>query len=100
MGCGSSGSRTIASSSGEGSAEHPAIARSPAPEPACPEPVVVVDAGRERGTVCSGDAAARGLAIVDLQDAWTPRLFAPQRDGGGPSYRATYLALAAEQDAA
>ncbi|HEX7840844.1 MAG TPA: hypothetical protein VF469_25375, partial [Kofleriaceae bacterium] len=92
-GCGGSGSRTAASSVDDG-AEHRAS------ESACPDPAVLVADGRERGTVCPGDAAARGLVIVDLQDAWTPRLFAPQADGSAPSYRATYLALAAGHDAA
>jgi hypothetical protein len=64
------------------------------------QPALVVEAGRESGTVCTADAAARKLVVVDLQDAWTPRLFAPQPDGSAPSYRATYLALAAEHDAA
>ncbi|HEX7842231.1 MAG TPA: hypothetical protein VF469_32385, partial [Kofleriaceae bacterium] len=99
-GCGGSGSRTIPSSTAEGSAEHPAIARSPAAEAVCPDPAVLVEDGRDRGSVCPGDAAARGLVIVDLQDAWTPRLFAPEGDGSAPSYRATYLALASEHDPA
>ena len=64
------------------------------------QPALVVEAGRESGTVCTADAAARKLVVVDLQDAWTPRLFAPQPDGSAPGYRATYLALAAEHDAA
>ena len=67
---------------------------------ACAEPALVVEAGRERGAVCPADAAAKKLVVVDLLDAWTPRLFAPQPDGTAPSYRATYLALAGEHDAA
>ena len=97
VGCGSSGSRTIESSPPvtEASAEHRAVTRE-----ACADPVVIVEAGGERGPVCAADAEARGLVIVDLQDAWTPRLFAPQPDGSAPSYRATYLAMAREHDAA
>jgi hypothetical protein len=83
-----------AASAAAGSAEKP-----PATDEDC-QPVLVVEAGREGGTVCTADAAARKLVVVDLQDAWTPRLFAPQPDGNAPSYRATYLALAAEHDAA
>jgi hypothetical protein len=97
VGCGGPGSRTIESSPPvtEASAEHRAVTSE-----ACADSVVVVEAGRERGLVCAADAAARGLVILDLQDAWTPRLFAPQPDGAAPSYRATYLALAREHDAA
>jgi hypothetical protein len=60
------------------------------------DPVLVVEGGVERGTVCA--ASARGT-IVDLRDAWTPRLFAPQEDGTAPSYRARYLQLATEHEA-
>ena len=63
------------------------------------EPVVVVEDGSERGLVTATDAAAQNLTIVDLRDAWTPRLFAPQPDGTAPSYRAEYLTLASERDA-
>jgi hypothetical protein len=98
-GCGGSGSRTITSAP-EDSAEHRAGARPITAETPCADAAVIVEAGGERGQVCAGDAAARGLVIVDLQDAWTPRLFAAQGDGGAPSYRATYLALAAEHDPA
>jgi len=96
LGCGGSGSRTSESSppATESGAAHRALP----PEP-CP-PALVIDAGREHGTVCPADAAARGLVVVDLQDAWTPLLFAPQPDGTAPTYRATYLALAREHDAA
>jgi hypothetical protein len=96
VGCGGSGSRTVESSptATETSAEHRAVT-----DP-CADPAVVIEAGRERGPVCAADAAARGLVVVDLHDAWTPRLFAPQPDGTAPSYRATYLALAREHDAA
>jgi hypothetical protein len=97
VGCGGSGSRTVESSPPvtEASAEHRAVTGE-----ACADPAVVIEAGRERGPVCAADAAARGLVILDLQDAWTPRLFAPQPDGTAPSYRTTYLALAREHDAA
>ncbi|HMG56913.1 MAG TPA: L,D-transpeptidase [Kofleriaceae bacterium] len=99
-GCGGPGSRTIESSPPvtEASAEHRAAVR--ASDAPCVDAALVVEAGGERGMVCPDDAAARHLVVVDLQDAWTPRLFAPQPDGTAPGYRATYLALAAEHDAA
>jgi hypothetical protein len=46
--------------------------------------------------VCPDEARAQGLTIIDLQDAWAPRLFAPQPDGTAPAFRATYLELAAD----
>ena len=97
-GCGGSGSRTIASSPPvtESSAERAATTG----DAACADQAVLFEAGREGGFVCPDAAASRGLVIVDLADAWTPRLFAPQPDGTAPSYRATYLALAREHDAA
>ena len=70
----------------------------PVVETACDEPAIVVEAGREHGTVCPADATARGLTIVDVRDAWTPTLFAPGADGQAPSFRARYLAMASEHD--
>jgi len=100
-GCGTSGSQNVtASAVVEASTERPAANATVAPEAPCTDPAVIVEAGHERGLVCPDAAAGRGLVIVDLQDAWTPRLFAPQPSGTAPSYRATYLALAAEHDAA
>src|SRR5213078_5077430 len=99
-GCGGSGSRTIASSPPgiDAGVEHRAGARSTS-EAACPDPAVRIEGGRERGLVCPDDPAARGLVVVDLQDAWVPRLFAPQGEAT-PTYRAIYLAQATERDAA
>jgi hypothetical protein len=71
----------------------------PVTETACADPVVVVEDGAVRGTLCAADAVARGATIVDLRDEWTPTLFAPQPDGAAPTYRARYLALARERDA-
>jgi hypothetical protein len=99
-GCGGSGSRTIASSSPAGDAAELRASTRATSEAECPDPVVHVEAGRERGLVCPDDAAPHGLVVVDLQDAWVPRLFATQGDGSTPSFRATYLALATERDAA
>lgn len=54
-----------------------------------------MDAGREKGTLCASEAAARGLTIVDLTDTWTPTLFAPTGDQV-PSIRDKYLEIADE----
>jgi lipoprotein-anchoring transpeptidase ErfK/SrfK len=78
----------------QASAELAPLAR----EAGCAEPLVAIAAGVERGTLCPADAEARGLTIIDLRDAWTPRLFAPQAGGVTPSYRERYLALASERD--
>ncbi len=60
----------------------------------CPDAAAKVD-----GTlICPDEARIQGLTIVDLADAWTPRLFAPQPDGTSPIFRDTYLALAADKD--
>jgi hypothetical protein len=68
-------------------------------EVTCADPVVILEAGVERGSVCLADALARKLTILDLGDAWTPSLLAARSDGIAPRYRAQYLALAAERDA-
>jgi hypothetical protein len=74
-------------------------AEPPISDTLCGDPAIIVDHGRERGTICAADAAARHLTVVDLRDAWAPSLFAPGPDGQVPSYRAQYLALASEHDA-
>jgi len=53
--------------------------------------------GRHEGDVCRADAGARGLTVIELEDSWLPPVLAPDADGDGPSYRATYLALAQER---
>jgi hypothetical protein len=58
--------------------------------------VLVMDAGKEKGTSCASDALAKGLTIVDLTDTWTPTLFAPTGDQV-PSMHDRYLELAAEK---
>ncbi len=90
-GCGGSGSRTVASSPPPAS-----VAPAASDATTCADPVVLVHDGHEQGTLCPAEATRRGLAIVDLRDEWTPQLFAVQSDGTTPSYRAKYLALAAE----
>ncbi len=57
------------------------------------DPVLVVEAGTERGYACP---SAGPTTVVDLRDDWTPRLFAPSPDGQVPEFRASYLAFAAE----
>ncbi|MDB4961362.1 MAG: Peptidoglycan-binding domain 1 protein [Myxococcales bacterium] len=59
----------------------------------CPDAAATVDGS----LVCADEARAQGLTIVDLGDAWTPRLFATQPDGTAPVFRDTYLALAKDQ---
>ena len=58
--------------------------------------VTVMDAGREKGTMCAADARAKGLTVIDLTDSWTPTLFAPTGDQV-PAIRDKYLELAAEK---
>jgi hypothetical protein len=57
--------------------------------------VVVVDAGKDKGTVCAAEAQQKGLTIVDLTDTWTPTLFAPIGDQV-PSFHDKYLQLSQE----
>ena len=85
--------------SAQASAELHRLGTSKASETTCADPLVVFEAGLEHGLVCPADAALRRLTILDLGDAWTPSLFAPEGDGPVPSYRAQYLALASEHDA-
>ena len=60
----------------------------------CPDSAMRVDGV----FVCPDEARAQGLTIIDLEDAWAPRLFAAQPDGTAPVFRETYLALAEELD--
>jgi hypothetical protein len=63
----------------------------------CADPVLVVAEGHEGKLVCD-NAVPAGATVVDLRDAWAPRIFAPAADGTTPEYRATYLAAAREED--
>jgi hypothetical protein len=74
-----------------------AVEAAPAPPPPCDDAVLVIEGGTERGLACE-DTLDEKLTIVDLRDAWTPRLFAPSADGTEPAFRESYLALAAERD--
>jgi hypothetical protein len=60
--------------------------------------IVRFEDGVERGRGCASEIRAP-LVVVDLADAWAPRLFAPGSDGVEPAYRRTYLELATERDA-
>lgn len=61
------------------------------------EPIRVWSDGRAADSVCRSEAAERGLTILDLGEDWVPPVLAPEPDGTGPAYRATYLALAQER---
>ncbi|HWO22740.1 MAG TPA: peptidoglycan-binding domain-containing protein [Kofleriaceae bacterium] len=61
------------------------------------EAIAVWRDGKRDGSVCRADAAARGLAVLDLRDDWVPSILAAAPDGTGPEYRTTYLALAQER---
>src|SRR5262245_3211562 len=76
----------------------PYAAPQAAARPRCFDPVVRLERGVARGTVCPDEARELGLTIVDLRDAWTPALFA---GAGGvvPAFHARYLEIAAEHDA-
>jgi len=62
----------------------------------CPDAAAKVDGA----LICPDEARAQRLTILDLADAWTPRLFAQQPDGTAPIFRDTYLALAADRNLA
>lgn len=58
----------------------------------CPDAAMKVD-----GTwLCPDEAKAQGLTIVDLNDAWAPRLLAGE-GGAVPVFRDKYLALAQDR---
>jgi hypothetical protein len=84
---GSSGHRTSVATHADVRFAAPAGARTTV---TCADAAVRVDGS----AVCPEEARAQGLTILDLQDAWAPRLFAVQPDGTAPEFRATYLALA------
>jgi len=63
----------------------------------CRDPVLVIENGVERDTRCPKALDAK-FTILDLRDAWTPRMFGPGPEGSTPAYRDSYLAIAAERD--
>ncbi len=87
FGCSSSGN--LPSSTQSAPVEHPKS------DVTCADSVLVIEDGVDKGMQCN----VRDRVILDLRDAWTPRLFAAGPDGKAPDYRATYLAIAAERDA-
>jgi len=103
VGCGAPPTTSSATSSpvpnAQASAELRGVAIVPTREAPCADPAIVFEVGLEHGVVCPADALARHLTILDLGDAWTPSLFTPEGDGPAPSFRAQYLAIAAEHDA-
>jgi hypothetical protein len=66
--------------------------------PGC-EAVPVLSRGASVGSVCVEDAASNGLTVVDLSDAWTPRVLAAGGDGEAPEYRTKYLELSRQPNA-
>lgn len=64
--------------------------------PPCEAPVPAWRDGVHAGWVCPDQAALAGLTVLDLSDAWTPRVFSEDGTAGQP-YRTTYLALADER---
>jgi hypothetical protein len=64
----------------------------------CPGAAIKIENGVEKGIVCPSEAKTQKLTIVDLTDAWTPRLFAPGPDGTAPDFRDDHLRLAVEKD--
>jgi hypothetical protein len=81
---------TTAAATSQASAERRFSANARTTEVTCPDAAMRADGAM----ICPSDAAAQGLTIVDLDDAWTPSLFGVQPDGTAPTFRATYLALA------
>ena len=60
----------------------------------CPDAAATIDGS----LICPSEARTQALTILELADAWTPKLFAPQPDGTAPLFREMYLALAADKD--
>jgi len=100
LGCSApTGSRAVTSSPTPNAQASAELRAALEPTEGCLDPVVLVENGVERGVLCGPDVAAHHGTILDLRDAWTPTLFAPQPDGTAPIYRAQYLALASERTA-
>src|SRR4051812_25486104 len=97
LGCSSSSSGGLTPASAPLDPGSPRAAKPGDPTWGATAPVLVIEAGKEKQTVCDTRLPA-SATVVDLRDAWTPDLFAVQPDGSAPDFRATYLALALEQD--
>jgi hypothetical protein len=89
---------TALAPSAQASAEHSTVRPMRMTEVTCPDAVMRVEAGVDRGLMCASEIKAP-LVVIDLRDHWTPTLFAPGEDGHvAPDYRDTYLKLASEHD--
>ncbi len=103
VGCGTSGRETVTTSSptptAKASTEQRTAIVEKVLETTCPGAAIKMENGAELGIVCPDEAKAQKLTIIDLADAWTPRLFAPAPDGQTPAFRDEYLRIAAERDA-
>ena len=102
-GCGSSGKGTVTTSSptptSKASSEQlKMLPTETLTQATCPGAAIKIENGEEKGVVCPSEAEKQKLTIVDLTDAWTPRLFAPGPDGTAPDFRDDYLRLALEKD--
>lgn len=102
LSCGSGGDRsptaereaTPGSATDEPTVRPPLVATRDAAS--CTDPAQVYADGKAQGWICPADAPGVGLTIVNLTDQWTPRPFAKAPDGTAPSFRESYLKLAAE----
>lgn len=91
------GVSTAGPSPRSGPATSPEAATAP-PEVHCDRRVPIFEAGRPAGDVCPEAADELGLTLLDLSDRWVPRSFRRAPDGTDVPYRATYVALADEQE--
>ncbi|MDQ3337034.1 MAG: hypothetical protein M4D80_17875 [Myxococcota bacterium] len=100
--CGSSGKGNVTTSSptptAKSSEQLQLLPTETLTQATCPGAAIRIENGVEKGVVCPSEAKAQKLTIVDLSDAWTPRLFAPGPDGTAPDFRDDYLRLAVEKD--
>jgi hypothetical protein len=101
-GCGSTSQGTVTTSSptpsSQASAQLKMLPTETLTQATCPGAAILIENGDAKGVVCPDEAATKKLVIVDLSDAWTPRLFAPGTDGVAPAFHDDYLRLALEQD--
>lgn len=68
--------------------------------PTCKQQVAVHADGQAAGAVCAEQLATRGLTVIELGDGWVPHaLGGAATDAGqaGPTYRDTFVDLAAEK---
>lgn len=68
--------------------------------PPCEAPIPIFEGGAEVGRVCEDAAEAAGLTVLELGDAWAPRIFSEDPtlgEIGTQPYRPIYVALADER---